>query len=58
MVLLKSKVFWGLVCQLVALVSNTYFPQVPLSADILLIVVGVVLAAFGIHPELKGRGLL
>jgi len=58
MVLLKSKVFLGLVCNLLAFIAAAYFPQVPVTADILVTVFGIVLAAFGIQPELKARGLL
>lgn len=57
MLLLKSKVFLGLACNLIAFVVAAYFPQVPLTADALLMLVGIVLAAFGIVPELKARGL-
>jgi hypothetical protein len=58
MVLLKSKVFLGLVCNAIAFVVAAYFPNVPLTADALLMLVGIVLAAFGITPELKFRGVL
>ena len=56
MVLVKSKVFWGLLANLVAFVCATYAPQVPLTADIFLLLVGVVLGALGIVPELKFGG--
>jgi hypothetical protein len=58
MVLLKSKVFLGLLCNLIAFVVAAYAPNVPLTADALLMLVGIVLAAFGITPELQARGLL
>lgn len=58
MLLVKSKVFWGLLAQLIAFISQAYFPQVPFTAELFLSIVGVVLAALGIVPELKARGLM
>lgn len=58
MVLVKSKVFWGLLAQLIAFIAQAYFPQVPFTAELFLQIVGVVLAALGVVPELKARGLI
>jgi len=53
MVLLKSLKFWVLLVSLLAYVSITYFPDVPLTEDTLLKIVLAVLAFFHIQPEVK-----
>lgn len=58
MVILKSRQFWVLVVGLLVYVVKLLLPSFPLDENNILALVLFVLAAFGINPELRARGLI
>lgn len=52
------KEFWFLLVGVVAFVIHSYFPTFPLDDNALLALVLFIVGLFGIHPELRNRGLL
>ena len=57
MVILKSRMFWTLVVGLIVFVVKQFVPTFPLSEEVILGLVMLVLGLFGITPELRSRGL-
>jgi uncharacterized membrane protein YqjE len=55
--LFSSLSFWVLLVGLIAFVLKFFFPALPLTEDFILKVVLWILAAFGIVPTLRARGL-
>ena len=58
MVILKSRIFWGMVAGLVAFVAKAYAPNFPLDEAQILGVILFILGFFGIYPELRARGFM
>ena len=58
MVILKSRIFWGMVAALLAYVVKLLVPTFPLDETQILGIVLFVLGLFGIYPELRARGLM
>lgn len=57
-VILKSKAFWIMVAALLNFVVHAFLPDFPLLEADLAAVIFWILAAVGINPELRARGLL
>ena len=58
MIVLKSRVFWGMIAALLAYVAKLLIPAFPLDEAQILGIVLFVLGLFNIYPELRSRGLL
>ena len=58
MVILKSRVFWGMVAALLAYVVKLLVPAFPLDEVQILGIILFVLGLFNIYPELRSRGLI
>lgn len=57
MVILKSRIFWGMVAALLAYVVKLLVPTFPLDEVQILGIILFVLGLFNIYPELRSRGL-
>lgn len=58
MVILKSRIFWGMVAALLAYVVKLLVPTFPLDEVQILSIILFVLGLFNIYPELRSRGLM
>ena len=58
MVILKSRIFWGMVAALLAYVVKLLVPTFPLDEVQILGIILFVLGLFNIYPELRSRGLM
>lgn len=58
MVILKSRIFWGMVAALLAYVVKLLVPTFPLDEVQILGIILFVLGLFNIYPELRARGLM